>query len=443
MSERYGRVYAGPICGSLSESGVRVKASVPRNVTSAAVLVSDDAGFAGQVRRFSDVKLYYDAGLGYKNQILSAAIDGLESDSRYHYRIELDGEVDTYNVGEFKTLPARDTRASFRFACASCGNYRRLFVFRNEYPEVYRAIAAEPELSFFYHLGDLHYENIGEALVKPRLEAYDEVARLEGPAALFAKLPFVYVWDDHDFIGNDSAGNVEAGEVARRAYDLYMPHYSFALPDDAIALSFVVGRVLFVQTDTRTRRSYRKDPDTSAKTMLGAAQKEWLKQRLLEGKQYDLTVWVNSVPWIAQPKKNEDFWAGYTTERRELASFIKENNIRNLCMISGDAHMLAADTGEHSGYASGSKGGFPVLQAASIESDSSEKGGPYTYGGKTGFPGPRQYAVVDVTYVRDAAGSLVESPQVTWTGKRVDKHTGHTSDVFVYQFDGHVTFDGF
>jgi phosphodiesterase/alkaline phosphatase D-like protein len=443
MSDRNGRVYAGPFCGALTESGAKVKASVPRNVMSAAVLVAENPAFTGTVRRFSDVKIFYDAELGYKNKILSAGIDGLESGKRYHYRFELDGEVDTFNVGEFKTLAPRDTRASFRFACGSCGNYRSFFFILNEYPEVYRAIAAEPDLSFFYHLGDLHYENIGAELLKPRFEAYDEVARREGPAALFAKLPFVYVWDDHDFLGNDSTGNTNAGEYARRAFDLYMPHYTLASPEHSIALSFVVGRVLFVQTDARSRRSYRKDDDTPAKTMLGPTQKDWLKQRLLEGKQYDLTVWINSVPWIGKPEKKEDYWAGYTTERGEIARFVKENAIRNLCMISGDAHMLAADTGKNNGYAPGNKGGFPVLQAASIESDSSEKGGPYTHGGNSGFPGPRQYAVVDVRYQLGPNGALAESPQVTWTGRRVDKNTGKASDVFVYRFDGHKTYDDF
>ena len=49
-------------------------------------------------------------------------------------------------------------------------------------------------------------------------------------------------------------------------------------------------------------------------------------------------------------------------------------------MISGDAHMLALDDGQEgtaNNYATGGGGSFPVIQAASLDSRSSFKGGPY------------------------------------------------------------------
>ena len=41
--------------------------------------------------------------------------------------------------------------------------------------------------------------------------------------------------------------------------------------------------------------------------------------QLLYGKSRDLIVWMNSVPWIGEPRDDEDFWAWYADERRELA----------------------------------------------------------------------------------------------------------------------------
>ena len=42
----------------------------------------------------------------------------------------------------------------------------------------------------------------------------------------------------------------------------------------------------------------------------------------------------------------------------------RDQQIRNLCMVSGVAHMVAIDDGTNSAYAADGGGGFPVLHAA-------------------------------------------------------------------------------
>lgn len=91
--------------------------------------------------------------------------------------------------------------------------------------------------------------------------------------------------------------------------------------------------------------------------MLGTVQKDWFKQELLEAKSsHSLIVWVNSLPWIGVT--GDDGWYLYTNERREIANFIKNYDIKNLCMISGDAHMLAIDDGTNSDYTTGGERDF-------------------------------------------------------------------------------------
>lgn len=51
---------------------------------------------------------------------------------------------------------------------------------------------------------------------------------------------------------------------------------------------------------------------TSARTVLGANQKAWLKSRLLAGSWKDLIVWVHFIPWIGKANAGEDFWVGYS-----------------------------------------------------------------------------------------------------------------------------------
>jgi hypothetical protein len=77
---------------------------------------------------------------------------------------------------------------------------------------------------------------------------------------------------------------------------------------------------------------------------------------------------------------DQDHWSIYSTERREIADFIKANQIRGLCILHGDAHMLAADDGRHSDYATGGGAPLPVMCAAPLDKTPSIKGGPYSQG---------------------------------------------------------------
>lgn len=133
--------------------------------------------------------------------------------------------------------------------------------------------------------------------------------------------------------------------------------------------------------------------------MLGASQKDWLKQQLLQARdEYALIVWVNSVPWIGEAPKfsfvPEDNWSGYPEERREISDFLVRHEISNLIMLSGDAHMLAFDDGSHTNFSAIASGpGFPILHAAALDRQGSVKGGPYTLGP---ILGGGQFALVSV-----------------------------------------------
>ena len=67
-------------------------------------------------------------------------------------------------------------------------------------------------------------------------------------------------------------------------------------------------------------------------------------------------------------------------ERREIADFIKSNHIGGVCILHGDSHMLAADDGSNSDYATGGGAPIPVMCAAPLDRDPSIKGGPYSQG---------------------------------------------------------------
>jgi alkaline phosphatase D len=187
--------------------------------------------------------------------------------------------------------------------------------------------------------------------------------------------------DDHDFGPNDADSRSPARPVARSVYREYAPHYPLGggSGDAAVYQAFTLGRVRFLLTDLRSERVADKTPDGPAKTMMGTAQKMWFFEELLAAaRTHALVFWASSVPWIGD--KAGDQWASYATERREIANFLAEHQIKNLCILCGDAHMLAADDGQETAYGRQSCRADPVLHGSALDQGGSYKGGPYSHG---------------------------------------------------------------
>lgn len=312
--------------------------------------------------------------------VLHAQIDGLEPDTRYHYGFVLDGVLDEARSGSFVTNPTGP--ASFSIAFGSCSR-------TGSNGAVWDAIRAlDPHLMVV--IGDLHYADI-EVEEPSRFESiYDFQLGQPAQAALWHQMPVAYVWDDHDWGGVDSS--VGASSAAMETYRRYVPHYPLASETSSIYQGFSVGRVRVLLTDARSSRVEGGSNETA--TMLGAEQKQWLFDQLLDaGSSHALTIWVNPVPWISADDGGDD-WNGFREERSEIADFIAANNLASqLCMVSGDAHMVAIDDGTNSDFSTSGGAGFPVLHAAALDRPGSVKGGPYSHGA---FPGGGQFGLISV-----------------------------------------------
>tara|TARA_B100001750_G_scaffold233035_1_gene232772 strand:- start:7286 stop:8551 length:1266 start_codon:yes stop_codon:yes gene_type:complete len=319
-------------------------------------------------------------------------LSGLRPDTLYRYRVgDLEGQLRT----------ASELSGSHRVALGCCADIG------SSHP-VFDAIR-EREPLFFLHMGDLHYRDIGSNDRERYLRAFDEALSTPAQSRFFASTPVEYVWDDHDYGTNNSNRNAAGRPAAMSAFRECAPHHALALsgPLEPIARAFSIGRVRYVLTDCRSARS---PLDAASPTMLGEAQKAWLLGELsAASRAHALVVWMSPVPWIAG---GSDTWGGYPEERREIANHIASEGIRNLCMVSGDAHMLAIDDGRNNDFATLSGGpGFPVFQAGALDRGGSIKGGPYTHGPR---PGGGHFGEMDIT---DSGEGAVE---VTWRGRAAD-----------------------
>ena len=336
--------------------------------------------------------------------VQSITVDSLQSDTLYYYGIlSVDGQQ-VRSTGQFRTAPLAGQRTNFRFATAGCA-------MTGSRHTVFGEIAKE-DILFFLHLGDFHYLDVDSDVLQDRIVGIDKVMGSSSQAALLASTALAYMWDDHDWLGNDSYGYSQGRETALASYRQAFPHpeplpssnstaatAATASGDDCsggVYHAFTIGTVRFVLSDLRSERTQD--------TIYSEEQREWLYNELAQADQYDFIVWVTPTPWIGPEDPDEDSWMGAAVDRRELSSFISEAlaDTQNLLAISADAHMVGFDDGSHTFYgeieqsdATVPPPSFPILHSGPLDRLGSIKGGPYS-DGCTAYKYERnhQYSVV-------------------------------------------------
>jgi len=351
------------------------------------------------------------------NNRVKIPITGLDPNKRYTARIMQGDLIDVHNDVVFRTHP--EGNASFTFATSSCASGADFpnTTSTSDHPVFTHIAKADP--LFFVHTGDLHYFDIAVNNILLFLAAFDSVMSSRNQRGLFSILSLLYMWSDHDYGPNNSNSSSPSRPAAIQSYRDLVPH--LPLPDsEGIYTDQIIGRVHFIYTD---ERAYR---DTSAATILGTVQKQWLKDTMLNSSAELFIVFVG-VPWIA-PSNFSDTWGGIANaERTELADFFQENGFNGkLLLVHGDDHASAYDDGTNSNYATSPEGKGPaVLLASSLDSAPiiATYSGPYSSGAKT--LGPGQYSLVGI---RDDGDKIT----VTCTGVKFDGVT--ESQTFQHSF---------
>ncbi|HXH23336.1 MAG TPA: alkaline phosphatase D family protein [Dehalococcoidia bacterium] len=389
--------------GATTPTSFEVRAKLARAGAEARLVVSTRPGLEDPVYS-APAKARPEA-----NRVVALRAEGLRPATTYYYGVEVEGRLDAYQRGEIETFPAGP--ASFTIAFASCAR-------TGSNGAVFDAIRAANPLLYLI-TGDMHYENI-ESDDRGRFrEAYDRVLGSPAQSALYRTTSIAYVWDDHDFGGNNSDASSPSKKAARLSYRENVPHYHLPAGDGngAIYQAFSVGRVRVVMVDTRSERGAESAPG-GGKSLLGSEQRAWLKEELLSAsRSHSLVVWVSPVPWISG--SSSDDWSAFASERREIADFIASRGIRNVVMLAGDAHMVALDDGSNSNYAASGSGGFPVFHAAALDRPGSVKGGPYSHGS---FPGAGQFGLLDIK--DDGRGPVrVTFRGLDYTGRELVSYT--------------------
>ncbi len=324
-------------------------------------------------------------------------VSGLKPATWYFYRFTFDGAHSP--VGTTRTAPrARSTPRNLRFGVVSCANLQagwfsayRGVAARNDLHAVlhlgdYLYEYAPGQYGMGQGNVDIRKHDPAREMVslsdyRRRHAQYKTDPDLQ---AAHAKYPWIVTWDDHE-VTNDQydtgAENHNAGEGnylrrrarAHRAYDEWMPvqlNNTTKLGDgDRLYRRLKFGQLAEISMlDLRTYRSEQvstpaidpavSDPD---RTITGAKQLRWLKKSLQRRKALwkvignpvmitpvtfgslpgDLLDPINDVTGLLPEDGapyNVDQWDGYTADRKEVFTFIKDHNVENALFITGDIH---------------------------------------------------------------------------------------------------------
>src|SRR3989338_1148444 len=189
------------------------------------------------------------------------------------------------------------------------------------------------------------------------------------------KIPFMAIWDDHDYGQNDGVANNPEKDFYRAEFVKYWRYLRYVIPADQKALyhSKVFGpknhKVQVIMLDTRWDRSALKintddtynyenpEPGTWPRPfaptldhearILSEEQWKWLEMELR--KPAELRLLVSSIQVIPNDH-NFEKWGNFPNERQRLFQLLKKTKAKNTVILSGDRHMASIAKNEDAGY---------------------------------------------------------------------------------------------
>ncbi|MBT2487042.1 alkaline phosphatase D family protein [Streptomyces sp. ISL-96] len=348
--------------------------------------VAEDKGFSKTVARGTTT------ASAAADHTVKVDVRGLAQGAAYYFRFTA-GEV-VSPTARTRTAPAADADTpGVRFGVVSCANWE------SGYFSAYRHLAARADLDAVLHLGDYLYEYATggypapPAVVRQHEPAHEILTLADYRTrhgkyktdadlqALHAAHPVIAIWDDHEMANDAWSGGAQnhtpgaEGEwsarvaAAKQAYFEWMPVR--ASTEGTVYRRLRFGKLADLHLlDLRSFRSQQAkigngSVDDPERTITGRAQLDWLKSGLTSSdavwKLVGTSVMISPVAFgsvpahlleplaelLGLPKEglavNVDQWDGYTDDRKELITHLRDRAIKNTVFLTGDIHMAWAN----------------------------------------------------------------------------------------------------
>lgn len=398
----------GPVIGAVTSSSCRVylRTALPER----SVVVYCSPHNSGQVHMSSSETT------GQRDNSVMLSLVNLKPDTKYVLSIVVNGKYDTI-MGSFRTFPADGAKGDFSFVTGSCQETENMKVFEampknNPYFLMHTGDFTYPD-----YMIARNYADSQTGIDSSYRRRYNEKVMKQ----MMYNLPVDYVFDDDDYVGagagryhiNGFEATRKKGRIYYRmpgdtfpphwrtnvikGYADYFPHYDLPDSTEGIFHSFKFGNAEFFVIDRNSDKdfpdgdAFKYDslkkrwtfaPDSSL-VLFGKKQMDWLKKSLLESKA-DWKFIVSGVPLNGACKKLIDagvkiqqlhwkdwngfqlalgfsrYWAGYPVERNDFMNFVKQHNIKNVLVISGDTHHCVMDDGANADFPEMNASGLSV-----------------------------------------------------------------------------------
>ncbi len=388
----------GPVIGAVTDTSARMFLRSPVPNAFLTLHVSADT-------TYNSVQIFLARPITQNDSSIVIDMDRLRPNTKYFYRVFVGQQLDTVR-GSFRTFPAIGEKGDFTFVTGSCQETENMKVFdvmplHGPYFLMHTGDYTYPD----YQIAP-DYSSTWEGMALSYRKRYDE----KQMKYMLRTVPIDYVYDDNDYVGgsggryskNDWKAHKENGRVVNemfapefpafwrrntiKGYDEFFPHYPLEDTSEGIYHSFKFGNAEFFVLDRNSakdrpnmdgfvydekKKKWRWDPPADY-ALFGKKQMGWLKKELKES-EADWKFIVSGVPLNGACEKLiqagvkiqnmsmkgfygfhmawgfSQYWAGFPEERNDFMQFLKENDIKDVIVISGDTHHNVMDDGENAG----------------------------------------------------------------------------------------------
>ncbi len=261
---------------------------------------------------------------------LRVLLNGLKSGTSYQYEVTANGLG--IAGGQFTTAPKARDNSIFRVTFGSC--FHKIGLHNPNL--INQILKRQPQAMML--LGDIASDDRRNM---PNLHRSDYLLRdMSAPwQQLAANVPLYALWDDHDYHSNDRGGVFENFTEADRQATREVWFENWNNPEnDAEGINFHtrIGPVEIIMLDTRSCREVERRGEYGA--YLGEDQQKWLLETL-KASTAPFKIISSGTMWSDYITPGKDSWGTWdTTGREEVFSFIEEEEIEGVLLISGDRH---------------------------------------------------------------------------------------------------------
>lgn len=327
LAQSAGRLMQGPMVGSIKSDRVTIWARA--------------AGSGVMNIRYSDHPSFINAQItqpivasAENDYCVNVTIEGLNPNSFYYYQVLVDGEPVDYDGYPILTAPTDEMRTKFSIGFGSGARAHK-----DGLQAIWLQVQNARPHAFFW-LG----ENESFSGLAPEFQAEEYRKQRSVPflQPLLRSIPQLSTWDAPAALAQDELA--ESLEIFQR----YWPNPSFGTEQaPGSYFTYNYGGVDFFFLDTF---SYRDEANQL--TILGEVQMAWL-QKELSNSEAKFKVLLSGSSWSNLSETSKNTWMAFPEDRLGLFSYIRENDIDGIVLLSGDddeAEIKAIPMSQDGGY---------------------------------------------------------------------------------------------